>query len=107
MQRLVRHLVDKETAIRDMVQDYVFGGNNLIDAYERERQGALESKRAQLDHTRRQLSVTFEKIQGEITETANEFGRARKDDFERQWIVEQQKILDTTKLALSRCAKQG
>lgn len=105
MQRLVRHLVDKETAIRDTVKDYLFGGNNLIDAYERERRGALESKKAQLDRVRRQLSVTLKQTQGEITETANEFGRARKDDFERQWTVERQKMMDTAKLALSRCAK--
>ena len=105
MQRLVRHLVDKETAIRDTAKDYLFGGNNLIDAYERERRGALESNKAQLDRVRRQLSVTLKQTQGEITETANEFGRARKDDFERQWTVERQKMMDTAKLALSRCAK--
>ena len=107
MQRLVRHLVDKETAIRDVVQDYSFGGNNLIDAYERERQGTLESNKSQLDHTRRQLSVTLEKTQAEIAENANEFGRARKDDFERQWILEKQEMMENAKLALSRCAKYG
>ncbi len=88
-----------------MVKDYLFGGNNLIDAYERERQGALESSRAQLDCIRRQLSVTFEKTQAEITEIANELGRARKNDFERQWIAEQQKLMDTAMLALSQYAK--
>ena len=91
--------------MRDTVKDYLFGGNNLIDAYERERRGALESNTAQLDRVRRQLAVAFEKTQAEITETANEFGRARRDDFERQWTVERQKMMDTAKLALSRCAK--
>ncbi len=105
MQRLVRHLVDKETAMRDMVKDYSFGGNNLIDAYERERQTAVESNKAQLDRVRRQLSVSLEKIQGEIMETANEFERTRKNDFERQWIVEQQKMMEIAKQALSHCAK--
>ena len=97
--------MDKETAIRDMVHDYLFGGNNLIDAYERERQGALETKKAQLERIRRQLSVTFEKTQAEITETANKLVRSRKDDFERQWIAEQQKMMDTAELALSLYAK--
>lgn len=92
--------------MRDVVKDYVFGGNSLIDAYERERQGALESNQAQLDRNRHQLSVTLEKSQEEITETASEFERARKDDFGRQRIVEQQKLMDTAKLALSRCDKQ-
>ena len=101
------HLADKETPIREMVNDYTFGGKNLTDSYERERQGAFESNQAQADHTRLQLSATLEKAEADVMEAAIQHDRAGKDAFGSQWLAERQRLMENAKLASAHCAKEN
>ncbi|KAK0516614.1 hypothetical protein JMJ35_001217 [Cladonia borealis] len=103
--RLMRHLVDKEQAIQDAVQDYVYGGSKLIEFCERECQRALGLNKAQLDHFRSELSKGLEKFLAEVMEIAEKFDNARNADFERQWNVEQDRLMDAAKQEFSRFAK--
>ena len=102
----MRHLVDKEQAIQDAVQDYVYGGSKLIEFCERECQRALGLNKAQLDHFRSELSKGLEKFLAEVMKIAEKFDNARNADFERQWNVEQDRLMDATKQEFSRLAKQ-
>ena len=107
MQRLVRHLDDKETPIRDMVKDYTFGGQRITESYERERQGAFELKKAQADRTRLEVWAILDQAEAEITEAANVFVRSGKDAFARQWLAERQSLMEAAKRDAARCAKEG
>ena len=95
----------RETAIQDMVKDYTSGGNNLIIAYEGDRQKALDSSNINLDDARRQLSVALEEIQAGVAKTSKRMEETRLIDFERQWNVERQRLMDATQSALGHCAQ--
>ena len=102
----MRHLVDKEQAIQDAVQDYVYGGSKLIEYCERECQRVLGSNKAQRDHFRSELSVGVEKFLAEVMKIAEKFDNARNANFERQWNVEQARLMDAAKQEFSRFTKQ-
>ena len=101
----MKHLVDEETVIKDILRDYTKGGNNLINGYKKGRQEILESNNANLDQLRHQLRTAFGKAQAGLAKTSKEMRRRRTSDLERQWAIEQQRLLGTVKTAVTGCAE--
>lgn len=62
----MRHLVDKETAAKDMIKDYEIGGDNLLQAYEKERRKKLETRAASLQHEKKRLTTMYTQAQGNV-----------------------------------------
>lgn len=102
VQRLVKHLVSKETAIQDIVKDYSIEGNRLVSAYQDSRQETLKANRESSDQLRHQLRTSFAKLQAGMTKTSKELRRQRISDMEKQWI-EQQRLMAAVKAAIDAC----
>ncbi|KAL2046208.1 hypothetical protein N7G274_001655 [Stereocaulon virgatum] len=100
--RLVKHLVSKGTAIKDIVKDYSTEGNNLVSAYERSRQETLKINKESSDQLRHQLRTSFGKLQAGLTKTSKEMRRRRISDMEKQWM-EQQRLMAAVKAAIDAC----
>lgn len=62
----MRHLVDKETAMKDITQDYEIGGNSLLQAYEKERRQDLETRAAGLQHEKKRLAAMYTQAQASV-----------------------------------------
>lgn len=62
----MRHLVDKETAAKDIVKDYEIGGNNLLQAYEKEHRQDLEIRAAGLQHEKKRLATMYTHVQASL-----------------------------------------
>ncbi|KAI9781582.1 MAG: hypothetical protein M1835_004273 [Candelina submexicana] len=58
--RLVRHLVDQETAITDIAQDYLQNGITLIDALEKHQTGDIARIQEGIDRTKAELARDLE-----------------------------------------------
>lgn len=71
LQHLVRHLIDKETAVQDLVSDYVATADRLVHTYKEERQQQLEADKAHLNGDR-----TF--LEGECTKAQEKVKRLVK-----------------------------
>lgn len=104
-QRLVGHLIDRETAITDMVADFGRGGSKLVDGYEKERQNDMESRTAILEHLRHDLAGIYEKAQTDSTKTSKAAARIRANDIKAQWDVQQQALDAALGAALAACAE--
>lgn len=101
----MKHLVDEETVIKDILKDYTTGGSHLINEYKKSRQEILESNNANLDQLRHQLKTAFGKAQAGLAKTSKEMRKKRTSDLERQWAIEQQGLLGTVKAAVAGCAE--
>ncbi|KAI9715766.1 MAG: hypothetical protein M1812_005765 [Candelaria pacifica] len=58
--RLVRHLVDQETAIQDIIQDYEHSGHTCIDALEKHQAAELSRSQQGLDKAKAIIAGEFE-----------------------------------------------
>ncbi|KAI9697683.1 MAG: hypothetical protein M1836_004633 [Candelina mexicana] len=66
--RLVRHLVDQETAMTDMAQDYLRNGITLIDALEKHQTGDIARIQEGIDRTKAELARDLEQATDWITQ---------------------------------------
>jgi hypothetical protein len=102
VQRLIKHLVSKETAIKDIVKDYNTEGNNLVSAYEKSRQETFKANKESSDQLRHELRTSLAKLQAGLTNTSKEMRRQRISDMEKQWM-EQQRLMAAVKAAIDAC----
>lgn len=75
MQRLVRHLIGKETAAKDIVDDYQKGGNLLLRGYDRGRRQDLEIETADLELSKKRLAIMYTQAQANMRKTSEDMSK--------------------------------
>ncbi|KAK4690986.1 hypothetical protein P7C71_g5922, partial [Lecanoromycetidae sp. Uapishka_2] len=102
----VRHLIDEEIALKDMVKDYATGGNNLISGYEKERQKCVDTEKAKVDHLRQDLISKFEKARVDQGKIRKAMKKRSLNDIEAEWNVQQEKLMAAARVALADCIEK-
>ena len=101
---MVRHLVDRETAIKDMVTDFANHGNRLVDSYEKAIQERLGSHEAHNDRKRQDLTKIYEKAQAAVTTTSKAVTKPDVQKMHAQWKSHQVGLMSKMNAALEACA---
>ena len=91
-QRLIRHLVDKETAVLDMVTDYRIQGTALVNGYEKALQERVNSARANHEQERQRLAKVFEEVEADRAMTSKTMGKGRVRDMQVHWEAKQEAL---------------
>ena len=72
---MTRDLIDKETAIKDMIKDYRQQGDWILDRYEEERQRELAIRQAERIKANAALLVTFRSVEEDCAKRVSEAER--------------------------------
>ena len=98
----MRDLIDKETAIADLINDYHRGGHLRIDRYEEERDRKFEHAIASKEKAKRELVELF---QSEERNCAAQAGSSDKAvaDLRSGWEAREQKMNASLDAALALC----
>ena len=102
---MVRHLIDKETAIKDMVSDYSSSGNRLIEGYEKGRQDHIDSRRANSDRRHQKLVEVFEEAQADRERISNRVVPWHIRGMKAQWEAQQEVLKGSMAAALAACTE--
>ena len=103
-QRIVRHLVDNETAVNDMIKDFEKGGKRLIDLYKKERQKDIDSKRMEIEQSRRQIADMFTSAQLELEKLSEAVARRPSvGDLQKEYQAKQQSLRSCVDEARAAC----
>ena len=103
-QRLVRDLIDKETAVRDMIDDYKRGGNFLINRFKEDRQKEYEIYRAEKATAKATLMKEFKSIEEMCTMRASECKKS-VTNLRRDWEAEQSEMNASIDAMLALCSE--
>lgn len=102
---MIRHLIDKETAIKDMVTDFASNGNRLIENYKKGRQEYIDSLRANSETRHQNLVKMFEKAQADRARTSKAVVKWQVGDMKAQWQTRQEALMGSVAAALAACAE--
>ena len=102
---MIRHLVDKETAIMDMVNDFAVRGNSLVESYEKGLQEHIDSHEAHLDRRHQNLVKTFEKAQIDRAKTSKSVGKRHVEGMKAQWEAHQKALTGKMATAMAACTE--
>lgn len=102
---MIRHLIDKETAIKDMVTDFASHGNRLIDAYEKGLEEYLDSLKANNDRTCHNLMKVFENAQRDRAVTSKAVLKQQVQNMKAQRERQQEAVMGRMAAALAACAE--
>lgn len=72
---MTRDLVDRETAIKDMIKDYRQQGDWIIDRFEEDRQRELAIRRAERNKANAALLDTFRSVEEDCAKRVSEAER--------------------------------
>ena len=104
-QRLIRHLIDKETAIEDMVRDFASHGNGLVNRYEKALRERIDSHEAYNDRKRQNLAKIFEKAKADVATTSKSVSKRHVQNMQAQWKAHQEALMGKVTAALEACAE--
>lgn len=96
-------MIDKEKAVKDVVQDYATGGSNLISGYEKERQKEVDTNNEKVEHHRQGLLSAFKKAQINQSKIRKTMSKRLTRDAEAEWDIQQQNLMAAAKAALGDC----
>lgn len=98
----MRDLIDKETAITDLINDYRSGGHLRIDRFEEERDRNFELALAKQEKAKQELVELF---RTEERKCAAEAGSSDKAvaDLRSEWEAREQKMNASLDAALALC----
>lgn len=100
---MIRHLIDKETAIMDMVNDFAIRGNSLVESYEKGLQEHIDSHEANLDRRHQNLVKMFEKAQANRAKTSKSVGKRHVEGMKEQWEAHQKALSEKMAAAMTAC----
>ncbi len=89
----MRHLVDQETAIQDIVQEYLQGGTTLIEALEKHWANDISRSQQELDKVKSLLAREFEEAIDWIVQERKEARESSIASVAKEHKAQQQ-ILD-------------
>ena len=102
---MIRHLVNKETAIKDMVTDFAKHGNSLVDGYEKAVKERLGSHIEYNDRKRQDLIKIFEKAQADVARTSKAVTKPDVQKMHAEWKSHQEALMRQMNAALEACAE--
>lgn len=102
---LIRHLIDKETAIHDIVTDFANHGKNLIGGYERGLQEHIDARKADHDLRRQNLAKVFTKAQADRERTSKAVAIRSVGKIKARWEERQKALKTEMAAALAACAE--
>ena len=100
---MIRHLVDKETAIMDMANDYKIQGTSLVESYEKGLQDHIDSYKANNERRHQNLVKVFEKAQTDRATTSKSVIRRHVQGMNAQWETHQKALMGRMAAALAAC----
>ena len=77
---MVRHLVEQETAAKDVIHDYGKQGGNFLKAYKQERDKILKKDQGELNRIKESLSMIYLQAQDTARETSEKANKLRHSD---------------------------
>lgn len=102
---MVQHLVDKETAIKDIVNDYAIRGNSLVESYEKGLQDHIELREAHFNRRHQNLVKMFEKAQIDRAKISKSVVQGRVERMKAQWETNQKALMGKMAAALAACTE--
>lgn len=90
---MIRHLVDKETAIKDMVTDFSNQGNRLVEGYEKALEEQIDSYRAHNDRRQLELVEVFEKAEADRATTSKAVTKRSVRSLQAQRETQQKALM--------------
>lgn len=97
------NLIDKETAIDDLVSDYKRVGTSIIDQFEKARQQELDDSLNRSIHLKRKLATLYKDEMTELEASMKAVKKRPVADIEKQWDVRQQALWAKMDAALAAC----
>ncbi|MCJ1246992.1 hypothetical protein MMC30_004203 [Trapelia coarctata] len=100
--RLVRHLISKESVIDDTVRDYDLGGNKLLNALENAHSESQQSHQTSVANAKQSLTNSYGEIEKRLGQEAKEVKGGRVANMEKKRMQEHhqhQEYLNTVMLA--------
>ena len=96
------HLIDKELAVDDSINQYETGGNKLIDALEKAHMEHFENYRKKSTSAKTAMLKALNGMEESLTEELKRVKRDRMGDLEHKWrenVLKTRNHLDTILLA--------
>ena len=100
---MIQHLVDKETAIKDMVNDYAIRGNSLVESYKKGLQDHIDAREANYNQRHQNLVKMFEKAQLDRARTSKKVVQGRVERMQAQWEMHNKALMGKMAAALAAC----
>ena len=98
-------MIDKETAIDDIVTDYANQGKNLIEGYERGLQEHIDARQADHDLMHQNLVKLFTQAQADRARTFTAVAKRSVRVIKVQWEEQQKALKREMAAALAVCAQ--
>ena len=101
----MRNLVDKETAIKDMINDYAVSGIALIKTLGEEQQKQAESDYMRADQVRHKVARVLQKAHVDLKTISRDTGRTMVKDLEASWETQRVSMMTAREAALAACVE--
>lgn len=104
----MRHLIGKETAAKDIVDDYKKGGNLLLRGYDKGRRQDLETEIADLELSKRRLATMYTQAQDNVRKTSKDMSKRSTRGLGAhvaQWHHQQQGVQLAIDRATAACVE--
>lgn len=103
---MVRHLIDKETAVKDLVTYFGKHGNNLVESYEKGLQDYFNSLEAKIDRRRQDMEKIYEEADAYRARISKKFFEQPPiEEMKAQWEKQQEVLMGSVAAALAACSK--
>ena len=102
---MTRHLIDKETAIKDMVTDFANQGNRIVERYEKAQQEYFDLYKANNDQRHQNLVKMFEKAEADVAATSKAVAKGHVQKMHEQWKTRQEVLMRKMAAAFAACAE--
>ena len=98
-------MIDKETAINDLVTDFANHGRNLIEGYEKGLQEHIDARKADHDLMHQHLVKIFTKAQADRERTSKAVAIRSVRKIKARWEEQQKALKAKMAAALAACAE--
>lgn len=102
---MIRHLIDKETAIEDVVTDFANHGNRLVDSYEKAIREQSDLHQANNDRRHQKLVKVLEKARADVAMTSKAVAKRNVHNMQAQRQRQQEALMRKMAVALEACAE--
>lgn len=100
---LVRHLIDQETAVGDIIENYRRGGTRLIEDMERTHQKEYQQFEAEMKDARSDLVKMYTETEKKLAQSVEAVKKSPVAKMEKQWRAEQDDIQSKLDAAFLAC----
>ena len=100
---LVRHLIDQETAVGDIIENYRRGGTRLIEDMERTHQKEYQQFEAEMKDARSDMVRMYTESEKKLAQSLEAVTRSPVAMMEKQWRAKQDDIQSKLDAAFRAC----